>query len=64
MAENNSEKDLMHKHQHFFEQLVRAYSNDLFRMAYWLAKDKEIAEDLVQETLARAWKAIESLKDE
>lgn len=54
----------MQNRQHFFEQLVRAYSNDLYRMAYWLAKDKEVAEDLVQETFTRAWKAIDSLKDE
>lgn len=54
----------MQRRQHFFQRLVRAYSNDLYRMAYWLAKDRDIAEDLVQETFARAWKAIDSLNDE
>ena len=48
----------------FFERLVSAYANDLYRYAYWLCKQKPIAEDLVQETFSRAWKSIENLKDE
>ncbi|GAB6070995.1 sigma-70 family RNA polymerase sigma factor [Thiomicrorhabdus hydrogeniphila] len=48
----------------FFEQLVSAYANDLYRYAYWLCKQKPLAEDLVQETFSRAWKSIDSLKDE
>jgi len=48
----------------FFEQLVKAYANDLFRYAFWLSKDRDIAEDLVQETFSRAWKSIDKLKDE
>ena len=54
----------MNKNQPFFEKLVRAYSTDLFRFAFWLSKDRNVAEDLVQETFARAWKAIDRLKDE
>jgi len=48
----------------FFEQLVKAYASDLFRYAFWLSKDRDTAEDLVQETFSRAWKAIDNLKDE
>ncbi|WP_024850472.1 sigma-70 family RNA polymerase sigma factor [Hydrogenovibrio kuenenii] len=48
----------------FFEKLVKAYASDLYRVAFWLAKDKQVAEDLVQETFARAWKAIDNLQDE
>lgn len=51
------------KHR-FFEQLVSAYANDLYRYAYWLCKQPTLAEDLVQETFSRAWKSIDSLKDE
>jgi len=54
----------MHNKQDFFEKLVSAYSKDLYRYAYWLCKQPTVAEDLVQETFMRAWKAIDQLKDE
>lgn len=47
-----------------YESLVRAYHRDLYRYAYWLCKDKHIAEDLVQDTCLRAWKSLDSLLDE
>ena len=46
-----------------FEQTVRAYSADLYRYAYWLCRDRHLAEDLVQEAFARAWKAWPELRD-
>ncbi|MFY2508096.1 sigma-70 family RNA polymerase sigma factor [Vibrio pectenicida] len=56
----NSDIDRQRK----YEALVRAYHRDLYRYAYWLCKDKSVAEDLVQETCLRAWKSLESLQDE
>ena len=56
----NSDMDKQRK----YEALVRAYHRDLFRYAFWLCKDKSIAEDLVQETCLRAWKSLDSLQDE
>ncbi len=47
-----------------FEALVRAWSADLYRFAYWLCRDRVWAEDLVQETFLRAWRAIGSLREE
>ncbi len=47
-----------------FEQVVRAYANDLFRYLYWLCRDRAQAEDLVQETFARAWSGWEDQRDE
>ncbi|MBM7036274.1 sigma-70 family RNA polymerase sigma factor [Vibrio ulleungensis] len=56
----NSDMDKQNK----YESLVRAYHRDLFRYAYWLCKDRTVAEDLVQETCLRAWKSLDSLQDE
>lgn len=47
-----------------YEALVRALHGDLYRYGYWLTRDKQVAEDLVQETFLRAWRALDSLKDE
>lgn len=47
-----------------FEALAREYANDLFRFALWLCRDRVRADDLVQETFMRAWKAIDSLNDD
>lgn len=47
-----------------FTALVNALSPDLYRYAFWLCRHREHAEDLVQETFARAWRAIEDLKDD
>jgi RNA polymerase sigma-70 factor, ECF subfamily len=49
--------------QRHFERVVRAYSADLYRFAYWLCRDRFVAEELVQETCTRAWNAWESLRD-
>ncbi|MGD2081943.1 MAG: sigma-70 family RNA polymerase sigma factor [Chromatiales bacterium] len=46
-----------------FESLVERFSKDLFRYAYWLAGDRQVAEDLVQETFLRAWKSRKQLQD-
>jgi RNA polymerase sigma-70 factor (ECF subfamily) len=47
-----------------YEALVKALHSDLYRYAYWLCHEKQVAEDLVQETFLRAWRALDSLKDE
>jgi len=45
-----------------FEALVKRYSSDLFRFAYWLCQDRDIAQDVVQEALLRAWKSYAQVK--
>ncbi|WP_260295049.1 sigma-70 family RNA polymerase sigma factor [Sedimenticola hydrogenitrophicus] len=46
-----------------FNALARRYAQDLQRYAHWLAGDKHTAEDLVQETLLRAWKSLHHLQN-
>jgi RNA polymerase sigma-70 factor (ECF subfamily) len=46
-----------------FHALVEAYAADLYRFAAWLGWGRPHAEDLVQDTFLRAWKALDSLKD-
>ena len=61
--EINSGPVIMDTKEQGFESMVHAYSKDLYRYGYWLSRDSAIAEDLVQETFLRAWRAIDSLND-
>src|SRR5450631_4811845 len=47
-----------------FQALCQSLRPDLLRFAFWLARDRALAEDVVQETMLRAWKAQDSLLDE
>jgi RNA polymerase sigma-70 factor, ECF subfamily len=47
-----------------FERLCEPMRADLYRFAFWLARDASVAEDVVQETLLRAWRSLESLSDD
>ncbi len=51
----------MNDKQKLFNSLVEAYQKPLYRYGYWLCGDGSIAEDLVQETFLRAWRALDSL---
>ncbi len=44
-------------------RLFESMRPDLLRFAHWLARDRAIAEDIVQESLLRAWRSRDSLKD-
>ena len=43
---------------------MAVYYPDMFRFAAWLCRDRAIAEDVVQEALLRAWKSLDSLRDD
>jgi RNA polymerase sigma-70 factor (ECF subfamily) len=48
------------------EQLARVLESlrpDLMRFAFWLARDRTVAEDVVQETMLRAWRARTELRN-
>jgi RNA polymerase sigma-70 factor (ECF subfamily) len=50
--------------RHRFERLCQPLRADLYRFAFWLARDRGVAEDVVQETLLRAWRSLDSLTDD
>ena len=47
-----------------FDRLIAPWRDDLFRYAFWLSRDPDLAQDIVQDALLRAWRSIDSLRDE
>jgi len=54
--------DMMSKKRKY-ALLIEAHSQDLYRYALWLCKDKNMAEDVMQEAFLRAWKSLDSLRE-
>lgn len=46
-----------------FNRLIGVHMADLYRFAYWICGNRAVADDLVQETLVRAWKSMDRLND-
>jgi len=46
-----------------YEELVRSHSRAVYRFAYRLCGNPDIADDLVQETFCEAWRSIRSLRE-
>jgi RNA polymerase sigma-70 factor (ECF subfamily) len=44
-------------------RLLESFRADLMRFAFWLSRDRSIAEDVVQETMLRAWRARNELRN-
>ncbi|MGB5587352.1 MAG: sigma-70 family RNA polymerase sigma factor [Gammaproteobacteria bacterium] len=59
MTAAKSELDLRRE----FERLSQRLRPDLYRYAFWLGRDRQLAEDVVQEAMLRAWKAYGNLAD-
>ena len=47
-----------------FGALCEALRPDLLRFAFWLGRDRQLAEDVVQEAMLRAWKSFDTLADD
>ncbi len=47
-----------------FDRLVATLHADLWRYTAWLSRDPQVAEEVVQETLLRAWKSLDSLRED
>lgn len=50
--------------QRRFTLICEPLRADLLRFALWLSRSRCVAEDVVQETMLRAWKSLDSLKDD
>jgi RNA polymerase sigma-70 factor (ECF subfamily) len=46
-----------------FETTCNPFRADLLRFLFWLCRDRALAEDVMQETLLRAWRSFHTLKD-
>ena len=46
-----------------FSAICEPLRTDLFRFALWLSRSRSVADDVVQETLLRAWRSFDSLQD-
>jgi RNA polymerase sigma-70 factor, ECF subfamily len=47
-----------------FEDVVREHAVALFRYAYWLCRNRQQAEDVVQEALLRGWRAFPRVREQ
>ncbi len=47
-----------------FDRVVVTFYRDMYGYALWLSRDKAIAEDVVQEALLRAWRSLDSLRED
>ena len=47
-----------------FDRLVGVFHRDMYRYAAWLSRDTSVAEEVSQEALLRAWKSLDSLRDD
>jgi len=46
-----------------FDAIVATHLDSLYRYGYWLTKDRSVTDDLVQETMLRAWRAMDKLEN-
>ena len=60
MAEHGSANE----QQARFERLVAPLREDLYRYVFWLCRDRDLTDDVVQETMLRAFRALGTLEDE
>ena len=51
------------QHQELFESCVDQHADSMYRVAFRLTGDRELASELVQETYLHAWKGLDSLRD-
>lgn len=55
--------DDMSQKKQKYDLLIDSHSADLYKYACWVCKDKQMAEEVMQETFLRAWKGLDSLRE-
>ncbi|MEY2563664.1 MAG: polymerase sigma-70 factor, subfamily [Verrucomicrobiota bacterium] len=53
----------IHGDREAFEMIIRSFSRNLFAIAYGILQNREEAEDVVQDTLVKAWKSRWRVRD-
>lgn len=47
-----------------FDRVIGVHHPDMYRYAAWLCRDPGIAEEVVQESLLRAWRSLDALRED
>jgi RNA polymerase sigma-70 factor, ECF subfamily len=55
-SEREQYQAAIHGHREAFEMIIRAHSRTLFAIAYGILQNRQEAEDVVQDSLVKAWK--------
>src|SRR5512132_197281 len=55
-SEREQHRAAIHGDREAFEMIIRAHSRTLFAIAYGILQNREEAEDIVQDSLVKAWK--------
>ena len=63
VAEKLLIRNLKKGHEDAYRQVVEEYGNKLLRTCYLILKDKEEAEDVVQEALIRVFQKLNTFKE-
>jgi RNA polymerase sigma-70 factor (ECF subfamily) len=62
-SEHDSYRAAIHGDREAFEMIIRTQSRALFAIAYGILQNREEAEDVVQDTLVKAWKTRWRVRD-
>src|SRR5213592_3661530 len=62
-SERETYQAAIHGDREAFEMIIRAHSRTLFAIAYGILQNREEAEDVVQDSLVKAWKTRWRVRD-
>ena len=62
-SEREQYRAAIHGDREAFEMIIRAHSRILFAIAYGILQNREEAEDVVQDSLVKAWKTLWRVRD-